>query len=394
MATNRGTAARLDDGRVDIAIAADPWSHPRDHVRELLDFAAAARLPAGFGRLDDHGRLINDEAEVMITARMGIGFAVGKIIFDRDDDADLAQHAIEFLADELASVTRGYDLCFTITAAATGAEAGITGAVALCHAAIQRWQTYFWASSDHVRYDASGEESYVGANVNMHAVEALLALDHLFPGQGWAQRALGLADTFVNQAARAAEWMLPEHFTAGLTPLPDFNQDRPLDEFRPYGVTPGHQLEWSRLLTELRSALGTGAPDWLSEAAAGLFTAAQRGYRDGWGFVYTVTPAGIPVADVRLHWVHLEAAAAATVLSAAGLDKATELLDDYRRIAVRLFRDPEYGSWHHEVGADGLPASTMFEGKPDIYHAIQGVLVHAVPAGQSLAQRAAAGGAG
>jgi len=66
---------------VPITISADPWGHPADHVRELLDFAAAARLPAGFGRLDDHGQLISDSAEVMITARMVISFAVGKIVF-------------------------------------------------------------------------------------------------------------------------------------------------------------------------------------------------------------------------------------------------------------------------------------------------------------------------
>lgn len=371
------------------AITGEPWGQPREHVRELLDFAAAARLRDGFGRLGDHGQLISDEAEVMITARMGISFAVGSILFDRDRDADQANHAIGFLGRELDSVTDGYDLCFTVTAAATAAEAGIASAAELCQAAIRRWETYFWTSPDHVRYDASDDEGYVGANVNMHAVEALLALDHFFPGQDWAERALRIADTFINHAARDAGWMLPEHFTADLTPLPDFNNDRPLDEFRPYGVTPGHQLEWSRLLIELRQALGAQAPDWLAEAAAGLFAAAQRGYRDGWGFVYTMTPDGRPVADIRLHWVHLEAVAAAAVLGAAGESDAADLLGAYRQLAGTLFHDRELGSWHHELAANGLPAGTLFRGKPDIYHGIQGVLVQAVPAGQSLAQRAA-----
>jgi len=374
---------------VHIEITADPWNDPRAHIDELLRFGAPARLPEGFGRLDDHGRLISTQPEVMITARMGISFAVGSILLGDGEYGLLARHAVDHLAHTLSTTISGYDLCFTVTAAAAASEAGVRGADPLLDQAIERWRQRFLISPGHVRYLASDTEDYIGANVNMHAVEAMLAVDHLRPGQGWVDRALEITNTFVNVAARDADWMLPEHFTADLTPLPDFNQDRPLDEFRPYGVTPGHQLEWSRLLTELRLALGTNAPDWLTDAAAGLFTAAQRGYRDGWGFVYTVTPDGRPLSDIRLHWVHLEAVAAAAVLSAAGVAEATRRLGAYRRLAAELFLDPVQGSWHHEVGADGLPASTLFSGKPDIYHAIQGVLIQAIPTGQSLAQRAA-----
>ncbi|GAB3925488.1 N-acylglucosamine 2-epimerase [Microlunatus endophyticus] len=366
----------------------DPWRDPQGHIRELLEFAVPARLPEGFGRLDDHGGLAGSGAETMITARMGISFAVGSILFGDDDYAALARHAVDHLSRTLPSIVSGYDLCFTVAAAATATEAGISRADDLLHQAIDRWQRHFLISPDHVRYQASDTEDYIGVNVNMHAVEAMLAADHLRRDQRWARRALRLADTFINHAARAAGWMLPEHFAADLTPLPHFNRDRPLDEFRPYGVTPGHQLEWSRLLLELRRALGPEAPDWLGEAAGGLFDAAQRGFREDWGFVYTMEPDGTPVAEVRLHWVHVEAVASAAVLAADQNTEAARHLDRYRALAAGLFCDTEHGSWHHEIGPDGGPASTLFVGKPDIYHAIQGVLVNAVPAGQSLAERA------
>ena len=51
---------------------------------------------------------------------------------------------------------------------------------------------------------------------------------------------------------------------------------------RPYGYTPGHSLEWARLLLQLRaqlSALSGPGHDWMLDAAQHLFSQAVA---DGW----------------------------------------------------------------------------------------------------------------
>src|SRR5690606_14868937 len=89
---------------------------------------------------------------------------------------------------------------------------------------------------------------------------------------------------------------------------------------RPYGTTPGHALEWARLLLHLEASLeraGLHAPGWLPGCARALFdTACQQAWNvDGApGFVYTLDWADRPVVHARLHWVHAEACAGAAAL--------------------------------------------------------------------------------
>jgi mannose/cellobiose epimerase-like protein (N-acyl-D-glucosamine 2-epimerase family) len=37
------------------------------------------------------------------------------------------------------------------------------------------------------------------------------------------------------------------------------------------------------------------------------------------------------------------------------------------------------GSWHHELDPDNRPASAIWPGKPDVYHAYQAVLLTLLP---------------
>ena len=37
------------------------------------------------------------------------------------------------------------------------------------------------------------------------------------------------------------------------------------------------------------------------------------------------------------------------------------------------------GSWHHELDAANAPASTVWHGKPDVYHAYQALLLAELP---------------
>ena len=73
----------------------------------------------------------------------------------------------------------------------------------------------------------------------------------------------GVTTRVVHELGRRHAFGLPEHFTADWEPVPDYHRDDPAHPFRPYGVTVGHLLEWSRLTLLLGRALGPDSPTWL-----------------------------------------------------------------------------------------------------------------------------------
>jgi mannose/cellobiose epimerase-like protein (N-acyl-D-glucosamine 2-epimerase family) len=227
----------------------------------------------------------------------------------------------------------------------------------------------------------------------MHLTEAYLAAADATGDERWRLRALGIAERLIHGQARAHGWRLPEHYTPDWQPRPEFNRDRPNDQFRPYGVTPGHLLEWSRLLLSLRASLAD-PPGWLLEDARALFA---TGVRDGWdpdtgGFVYTVDAAGRPVVTDRLHWVLAEGIGAAATLLAVTGEAGYERW--YRRWwdeAETRFVDRARGSWHHELAPDGTPGTGTWAGKPDSYHVVQATLIPRLPPCGSIAGALAAG---
>ncbi len=222
----------------------------------------------------------------------------------------------------------------------------------------------------------------------MHAVEALLAATDATGDTRWRQRALGIAQRVI-EFARGQKWRIPEHFDPAWRPLLDHNRDRPEDPFQPFGATVGHGMEWSRLMLHIDAGLGEAAPEWLTEAAAELF---DRAVVDGWavdgapGFVYTTDWAGQPVVRQRMYWVLAEAVAAAAALHQRTgddryLDQAAEWWDYARRYVI----DRERGSWHHELDPQNRPAATVWQGKPDLYHAVQATLIPRLPLTPGLA---------
>ncbi len=386
----------------------DGWAE----ARRLIDFGRAAASPVGFGRLDRFGRVEPATAiDGVITARMTYCFAIG-VLIGRPGCAELAAHGVAALrspfhdqqhggffgtvpADGAGDRKQAYLHAFVILAAATAARAGIPGAADLLDRALAILDRRFWSERDGALIESwdrpfRAAEAYWGANANMHGVEALLAAYGQTADETWRDRALAIADTFVNRHARAADWMLPEHFGLDWRVDHDYNADRRADEFRPYGVTPGHLLEWSRLLLELRSTFQE-PPSWLIEASRRLYdTAFDRGWRiDGAaGFVYTVDRAGRPVVRTRPHWVLAEAIGATATWHHLSREPVFgERLAMLTGYAERFLIDHDHGSWHHELGPDNRPARTLWGGKPDLYHALQASLLTELPLGSSLAAR-------
>ena len=96
-------------------------------------------------------------------------------------------------------------------------------------------------------------EDYRGLNANMHSVEAFLAVYDTLGDKKYLDRA-GRIIAHVIDWASANNWRIPEHFTKDWKPDLEFNSDKPDDPFKPYGATPGHGIEWARLILQWSAA--------------------------------------------------------------------------------------------------------------------------------------------
>jgi len=293
-----------------------------------------------------------------------------------------------------------------ILATSSAVAAGDNSAVPLLRQALQTSADHFWDEKagmvvEQCDRSFSALDPYRGVNANMHTVEAYLAAADVLElsladstAALWRERACRIIERVVNCEARRNDWRVPEHFTPGWTPLLDYNQDRPADPFRPYGATVGHGLEWSRLTLQARAGLAD-PPPWMADAACHLY---DRALADGWavdgadGFVYTTDWSGAPVVHERMHWVLAEAIGASAALTTAGLKDCSDDAARWWRYAEAYLIDHVNGSWHHELNRYNQVSTTVWDGKPDVYHALQATLLPQLPLAPAIAP-ALAGGA-
>jgi mannose/cellobiose epimerase-like protein (N-acyl-D-glucosamine 2-epimerase family) len=404
-----------------VAVPPEPAAERLLHEADrLIGFARGSVLPTGgFALLDDAGApRVDEPVHTWQTCRMTHVFAIAALLGD-DEAPALVDHGLRALEGLLrdaehggwyasvdadghpvASTKESYSHAFVVLAAASATVLGRPGARELLDEALAVMDQRFWddergAVSDVWDRAWTDLEPYRGANANMHWVEALLAASDATGDERWRQRALRATELLVHGQAREHGWRLPEHYDVSWQPLPEYNSDDRAHAFRPFGVTPGHLLEWSRLCLHLRAALGDAAPDWLLDDARALFATAVR---DGWavdgqdGFVYTVDFDGAPVVRQRMHWVVAEGIGAAAALArATGEDEYDEW---YRRLwayADRHLLDRENGSWHHELDPQNQPSSGTWSGKPDVYHALQATVIPLLPLSPTLVAALARG---
>ncbi|WP_406030050.1 AGE family epimerase/isomerase [Nocardioides sp. NBC_00163] len=389
-----------------------PWREQQ--LDSVLRFARRSALTdGGFGRLDAAGDVQAERGlELWINARMTYVFAIASM---REGTVDpLAEHGVRALRDLFEDPEHGgwfaavtsdrrpaetrkgcYEHAFVVLAASAARIAGVPGAAELLDEALIVHERWFWderAGRCREAWDAgwTTAEAYRGVNSNMHTVEAYLTASDATGDPRWRHRALRICEQVV-AGARANDWRLPEHFDAEWRVLLDYNASAPADPFRPYGATPGHGLEWSRLLIGLEGALDD-PPAWLVEAATELYSRAVRDGSLGDTIVYTTDWAGEPVTRERFHWVMAEAVAAADALARRtdGAVGAAEL-DRWWRAIENHFVDHEHGSWHHELD-DALKVSgRTWPDKPDAYHAVNALLLPDAPLAPTLARTLADG---
>ncbi len=407
------------------------WIDSTEHHRQLaaeadrlFEFGARAALPTGgFGYLDERGDVDpRRPVELWITCRMTHVFALAALE-GRPGAAELVDHGLAALtgpfADRehggwfpaldpatgapLSTVKDAYPHAFVVLATSSATVAGRLGAPELLARALETSTAHFWDEAAGMVVESWDREfatleAYRGINANMHTLEAYLAAWGVTRERVWLDRALRIVERTVHGYARENGWRLPEHFDPQWRPLPDYNKDTPAHPFRPFGATIGHWFEWARLTLHARAellALGEPAPAWLLDDATGLFDA---GVREGWavdgapGFVYTVDWDGRPVVRERMHWVLCEALGAAAALYAATGDERFDApYREWWAYAERYYIDADGGSWWHELSPANEVSRTVWEGKADVYHAVQATFVPRLPLAPAFAPALAAG---
>ena len=350
--------------------------------------------PPGYGALRNPGR------ELYLTARMVHAFAIAHLMGRPGADVIL-DHGMDFLWNGHRDAKRGgyfwgvgygaltddskqgYGHAFVLLAASSAKVAGHPDADRLLsdvsNVILERfWEEAHGAAAEEFTADWKPLGPYRGQNSNMHLTEALMAAFEATGDPNYLGMAERIADLIVRRHAGANGWRLPEHFTA------DWRLDRDYSGspvFRPYGVTPGHWLEWSRLMLQLWE-LGGRKLDWAPGAAKALFGQAVE---DGWdgekgGFYYTLEWDGRPRIRDRYFWPCCEAVGAASFLNAIDGDELYE--EWYRRIwnfiAAHLV-DRENGGWHAQLDDNLRPNQGPFYGKPEPYHTLQACLIPLLP---------------
>ncbi len=393
------------------------WVNVPTHRQWLMDQATrlfafyephVINADGGFHDLGDDGKpLLLDDGiggrpprAVYSTARFVYCFSIARLL-GRPGAERIIDHGMDYLWNGLRDPVHGgyvwsttddskqaYGHAFVLLAASAAKVVGHPDADRLLadvsDVLISRyWDAKAGASREEFARDWSPIGPYRGQNANMHLTEACMAAFEATGDRAWLDKAESIATLLVHRHAAALGGRLPEHFTE------DWQLDRDYagnETFRPYGFTPGHWLEWVRLLLQLWETGGRRLA-WIPDAARVLFANATA---HGWdekrgGFYYTLDWDNRPRVRCRLFWPAAEGIGAATFLNA--IDGAAVYEAWYRRIwdfvAGQLI-DLERGGWRAEAFDPAEDAKPFFAGKPDLYHDLQACLIPLVPATGSI----------
>lgn len=362
----------------------------------------------GFIDLDPHGQPISPEnplRPIHGTARMVHCYAIASL-FGRPGADEIVDHGMRYLWEHHRDTRRGgyfwsldkdgprddtkqgYGHAFVLLAASSAKVVGHPLADRMLADITEVLNTHFWEE----RYGAIAEEfsgdwkavpNYRGQNSNMHLTEALMAAFEATGDRSYLDKAQSIAELLIHQLAGGLGYRVAEHFDENWQLDLDYQGS---EMFRPSGATPGHWLEWARLVLQLW-VLGGKRHDWMPAASAALF---RNAIELGWdkqhgGFFYNLDWQNQPIMRAKLWWPMAEGIGAAAFLNANQPSAFHE--EWYRRIwgvVAQRFLDHENGGWFEELSEDLKPSHKLFAGKADIYHAVQSCLIPLFPATGSL----------
>ncbi len=382
---------------------------------ELLAFGHGFPSPGGGSYyLGDDGTPWKERGrETWITSRMAHVYSIG-VLLSHEGSKTLAEAAIKGLTGELHDTANGgwyagltkdgevlqdkqcYAHAFVILAASSACLAGCEGAESLLREALALYDARFWNEAEGLSCDTWNTEftvldDYRGLNANMHTVEAFLAAADVLGDEKYRIRAGRIIDHVLVWAGEN-DWRIPEHFKKDWTPDLDCNKEKPDDPFKPYGATPGHGIEWARLITQWAMSVYKDNPD----AGSGYVKAAEclynRAVEDAWnrdgapGLVYTTDWEGEPVVHDRMHWTLAEAINTSAVLyRVTGKEKYSADYAEFMKYLDEKVHDKKNGSWFHQMDRKNRVIGTVWPGKSDLYHALQATLIPYAPVEFSIA---------
>ena len=250
-----------------------------DNARALFEFFQLPSFnPAGgFFSLDENARPLppkpghkGADRQAPGTTRMVHAFAIAHLLGLPGADR-IVDHGLAFLWERMRDREHGgyfwgvddekptdatkqaYGHAFVLLAASSAICVGHPDAPRLLADVTQLIEDKFWdkaarATTEEYNRDWSPMGAYRGQNSNMHLTEALMAAFEATGDRGYLDKAESIASLIIDRHARAEGWRVAEHFTDKWEVDRAYQGD-PM--FRPRGTTPGHALEWSRLLVQL-----------------------------------------------------------------------------------------------------------------------------------------------
>ena len=378
----------------------------REIRNNLLSFGHQFPSPGGGSYyLGDDGTPWKDRPrETWITSRMCHVYSLGAMLGHEGSEA-LADAALKGLTGELhddehggwyAGLTADGDIlpdkqcyahAFVILAASSAMLAGRPLAKELLKDALRIYDKFFWQDEIGLSVDKWNTEfteldDYRGINANMHTVEAFLAAADALGDENYRVRA-GRIISHIVVWAKENNWRIPEHFTSDWQMDLECNKDRPDDQFKPYGATPGHGIEWARLITQwavstYRKYDNENAKDYIKIAEKLYNTAVS----DAWdvdgapGICYTTDWEGKPIVHDRMHWTLAEAINTSAVLyRVTGNEKYKNDYAKFMEYLDEKVLDHQNGSWFHQLDRNNNLLGTVWPGKSDLYHALQAMMI-------------------
>lgn len=385
-------------------------------TQNFLNFGKKFPSPEGSSYYlgDDSSPWRDRPRECWITCRMVHVYSIGKMLGFKEGKA-LAEAGLKGLKGELSDKKNGgfypgitadgkilptkqcYAHAFVILAASSALLAGIDGAKELLSEALDVYDKFFWDEDEGLARDTYNTEfthceSYRGLNANMHTVEAFLAVADAIDDDKYRIRAGRIIDRVI-AFAKDNDYRIPEHYTVDWKPDLLMNQDKPDDPFKPFGATPGHGIEWARLIVQWAKSTFKGSENDACEyikVAQKLFDGAVN---DAWnadgakGIVYTTDWQGQPVVHDRMHWTLCEAINTSAVLyRVTGDKKYADYYADFMEYLDTTVLDHVNGSCFHQLDANNKLKETVWPGKSDIYHAFQATLIPYLDVDTSIAK--------
>lgn len=386
-------------------------------TKELLTFGVRYPSPTGGSYYlgDDGTPWTERPRETWITCRMVHVYSIGYMLTGEERYGQLADSGLRGLQGELRDKENGgwfagvnadgshlplkqcYAHAFVILAATSALLAKREGAEELLEDALAVYDKYFWNEELGLACDTWDTEfakldTYRGINANMHTVEAFLAVADATGKEEYRVRA-GRIIEHVIAWAKENNYRIPEHFTEDWKVDLEKNKEKPDDPFKPYGATPGHGIEWARLIVQWATATFASTEHELADYVKAACNLYDRAIEDGWnsdgarGIVYTTDWSGKPVVHDRMHWTLAEAINTAAVLyRISGQEKYEKLYAQLEQYLDEEVRDYTYGSWYHQLDENNRLKGTVWPGKSDLYHAFQATLIPYCPCETSISK--------